>query len=138
MVLQKLPVSDADGRAALLAQTLALEPLAHGFSRLRARQSSLLLALMGLVALILLLTAANRSEVLALIVKHTAALVVIGLACGLAAAPLAARPLQGLFFEVTTLDPLTFISVGTLMLVVGVLPRSFRRERGTDRFKRRG
>jgi putative ABC transport system permease protein len=64
---------------------------------------------------------AGRSEVLALIVKRGAALVVMGLALGLAAAPLAARSLQGMFFEVTTLDPVTFISVSTLMLVVGAL-----------------
>jgi predicted permease len=64
---------------------------------------------------------AHGSEVLALIFKHGAALVVVGLALGLAAAPLAARSLQGMFFEVTTLDPVTFISVSTLMLVVGAL-----------------
>jgi len=64
---------------------------------------------------------ANPSEVLALIFKHGTALVVIGLACGLAAAPLAARSLQGLFFEVTTLDPVTFISVATLLLAVGAI-----------------
>ena len=64
---------------------------------------------------------ANPSEVLALIFKHDTALVVIGLACGLAAAPLAARSLQGLFFEVTTLDPVTFISVATLLLAVGAI-----------------
>jgi putative ABC transport system permease protein len=56
-----------------------------------------------------------------LIFKHGAALVVIGLACGLAAAPLAARSFQDLFFEVTTLDPVTFIGVATLLLAVGAL-----------------
>jgi predicted permease len=56
--------TDPRGRAAILAQTLAIEPLAHGFSRLRARQSSLLLALMGLVVLILLLTSANVANLM--------------------------------------------------------------------------
>jgi predicted permease len=64
---------------------------------------------------------ARPSEVLALISKHGAALVITGLVLGLAAAPLAARSLQGMFFEVTTLDPVTFISVSTLMLAVGAL-----------------
>ncbi len=44
--------------------TLALEPLSHGFSRLRARQSTTLLALMGLLSLILLLTAANVANLM--------------------------------------------------------------------------
>jgi predicted permease len=56
--------TDPRGRNAILAQTLAIEPLAHGFSRLRARQSSLLLTLMGFVGLILILTAANLANLL--------------------------------------------------------------------------
>jgi predicted permease len=52
------------GRRAILAQTLAIEPLAHGFSGLRAERSRVLLALMGLVALVLLLTAANVANLL--------------------------------------------------------------------------
>lgn len=75
---------------------------------------------------------ADRSEVLALIFKHGATLVVIGLAVGLAAAPLAARSLQGMFFEVTTLDPVTFISVSTLMLVVGALAAILPARRATN------
>lgn len=47
-----------------LSDTLALEPLSHGFSRLRARQSTTLLALMGLLSLILLLTAANVANLM--------------------------------------------------------------------------
>jgi predicted permease len=56
--------SDPRGQAAFLAQTLAIEPLAHGFSRIRARQSGMLRALMGMVALILVLTAANVANLL--------------------------------------------------------------------------
>src|SRR4051812_29725838 len=57
-------VTDGNERAAILAQTLAIEPLAHGFSRLRARQSGMLLALMSLVAIILMLTCANVANLL--------------------------------------------------------------------------
>jgi hypothetical protein len=41
--------------------------------------------------------------------------------------------LTGLFFEVTTLDPVTFISVATLLLAVGAILRSSRRDADTDR-----
>jgi ABC-type antimicrobial peptide transport system permease subunit len=64
---------------------------------------------------------AQRSEVLALVVKQGAALVIIGLTLGLAAAPLATRSLRGMFFDVTPLDPATFISVALLMVVVAAV-----------------
>ncbi|MGH9158889.1 MAG: FtsX-like permease family protein, partial [Vicinamibacteraceae bacterium] len=56
--------TNSRGRAELLAQRLAIEPLAHGFSGLRARHTDMLLALMGLVAMILLLTSANVANLL--------------------------------------------------------------------------
>jgi len=55
---------NARERESMQAHTLALEPLSHGFSRLRARQSTLLLALTGLLSLILLLTAANVANLM--------------------------------------------------------------------------
>lgn len=55
---------NARERESMQAHTLALEPLTHGFSRLRARQSTTLLALMGLLSLILLLTAANVANLM--------------------------------------------------------------------------
>jgi len=55
---------NARERESMQAHTLALEPLAHGFSRLRARQSTTLLALMGLLSMILLLTAANVANLM--------------------------------------------------------------------------
>ena len=55
---------NAHERESMQAHTLALEPLSHGFSRLRARQSTTLLALMGLLSLILLLTAANVANLM--------------------------------------------------------------------------
>jgi predicted permease len=64
---------------------------------------------------------AQRSEVLALVFKQGAVLALIGLTLGLAAAPLATRSLQGMFFEVTPLDPPTFIAVASIMLIVAAL-----------------
>jgi predicted permease len=64
---------------------------------------------------------AQRSEVLALILKQGGVLGIIGLALGLTAAPLATRSLQGMFFEVTPIDPATFIGVASIMLVVAAL-----------------
>ena len=55
---------NARERESMQEHTLALEPLSHGFSRLRARQSTTLLALMGLLSLILLLTAANVANLM--------------------------------------------------------------------------
>jgi ABC-type antimicrobial peptide transport system permease subunit len=74
---------------------------------------------------------AQRSEVLALVLKQGAVLAVIGLTLGLAAAPLATRSLQGMFFEVTPLDPPTFISVVGIMLVVAALAAIIRARRAT-------
>jgi predicted permease len=48
---------------------------------------------------------AEPSEVLTLILKQGAVLALAGLTLGLAAAPLATRSLQSIFFEVTPLDP---------------------------------
>ena len=56
--------STARERESIQLQTLALEPLAHGFSRLRANQSTTLLALMGLLSMILLLTSANVANLM--------------------------------------------------------------------------
>src|SRR4051812_15025016 len=51
-------------RESMQEHTLAFEPLSHGFSRLRARQSTTLVTLMGLLSLILLLTAANVANLM--------------------------------------------------------------------------
>ena len=55
---------NAQERESMQAQALAVAPLSHGFSRLRARQSTTLLALMGLLSLILFLTAANVANLM--------------------------------------------------------------------------
>lgn len=56
--------ANASERESMQSQSLALSDLAHGFSRIRANQSSTLLSLTGLLSLILLLTAANVANLM--------------------------------------------------------------------------
>ena len=56
--------TDPDDRAELLEHTLAVTPLAHGFSGLRGRYADALFALTGLVVLVLLVACANIANLL--------------------------------------------------------------------------
>jgi putative ABC transport system permease protein len=62
---------------------------------------------------------ARREQVIALIVRQTAALTVTGVIAGVAAAAALSRYLEGLLFGVTPLDPATFIAV--IVLFGGVV-----------------
>src|SRR4029079_6087962 len=64
---------------------------------------------------------AQRSDVIAMVVKQGTVLAIIGLAIGLPVAPSATRSLQGMFFEVSPLDVRMFVSVSVLMLAVAAL-----------------
>jgi putative ABC transport system permease protein len=61
---------------------------------------------------------ARREQVIALIVRQTAALTVTGVIVGVAAAAALSRYLEGLLFGVTPLDPATFIGVIVLFGLV--------------------
>lgn len=64
---------------------------------------------------------AQRSELLRLVIRQGMAPVVIGLACGVAAAFLLGRAIRGLLFGVQPTDPLTIAGVAAMLLVIGVL-----------------
>jgi predicted permease len=63
---------------------------------------------------------ATRTRVIALIVKQGMKLVGMGLLIGLAGAYLAADVLASQLFGVTTTDPLTFVAVAALLIVVAL------------------
>ncbi len=64
---------------------------------------------------------ASRGDILKLVLKQGLALTVIGLCLGLAGAFLLARSLATLLFGVKPNDPLSFVLVGSLLLLVGFL-----------------
>ena len=63
---------------------------------------------------------ATRAEILALMMKHGAAVVVIGIAVGLVAAIGLARVLTGLLHEVTPADTVTLVTVALLLGLSGL------------------
>ncbi|MEW5918603.1 MAG: ADOP family duplicated permease, partial [Gemmatimonadota bacterium] len=64
---------------------------------------------------------ANRAQVQRMILKEGGVLVVIGLVLGVIGAFFATRIIQGLLFEVSPNDPVTFVSVAALMAAIGIL-----------------
>ncbi|HKF55160.1 MAG TPA: ABC transporter permease [Blastocatellia bacterium] len=64
---------------------------------------------------------ASARDVLRLVIGQGMRLVVIGLAIGLGAAVALTRVMTGLLFNVSATDPVTFIIVGGLLAVVGVV-----------------
>jgi predicted lysophospholipase L1 biosynthesis ABC-type transport system permease subunit len=63
---------------------------------------------------------ALRPQVVGLIIRQGFGLMAIGLALGLAASPFISRSLQGMFFEVTPFDPLTFVTTAVTLAIVGL------------------
>jgi predicted permease len=63
---------------------------------------------------------ADPLRVMGMVLGDGAALLGIGVALGLAASSLAARLIQGLLFGVPPQDPVTFLSVATLVTLVGL------------------
>jgi ABC-type antimicrobial peptide transport system permease subunit len=61
---------------------------------------------------------AQRTQVLALVLRHGLILTTIGIAAGLAGAAAGTRLLEGMLFGITRLDPLTF---GAVSLVFGLV-----------------
>jgi putative ABC transport system permease protein len=63
---------------------------------------------------------AQRSDVLKLVLKQGLILVVIGLIIGLIAAFALTRLLENLLFEISTTDPITFVLIALLLMLVAL------------------
>jgi putative ABC transport system permease protein len=64
---------------------------------------------------------AERSDVLKLVIKKGLLLIVIGLVIGAGGALAVTRVLRSLLFGVTPTDPMTFVAVSLLLMVVGLV-----------------
>jgi putative ABC transport system permease protein len=64
---------------------------------------------------------ARATDVLAMVLGHTARIVGAGLAIGLVAALFVSRLLQASLFEVTRTDPVTYGSVSVLLVVIALI-----------------
>jgi predicted permease len=97
------------GLALLLASVGLYGLLSYGVAQ-RSREIGVRMAL-----------GAQGSEVLALVLRQGGVLAIVGLTLGLLSAPLATRSLQGMFFDVTPLDPPTFVGVTVILLAVAAV-----------------
>jgi predicted permease len=64
---------------------------------------------------------ADRARVLRLVLKHSAALTMVGLIAGLTAASVATRYLAGMLFGLTPLDPVTYAAASLLFGAIATL-----------------
>ena len=64
---------------------------------------------------------ATRGDILALVVRQGLMLTMLGIVVGLAAAVGASMAIATLLFEISPLDPVTYVGVGTLLLGVSAL-----------------
>jgi ABC-type antimicrobial peptide transport system permease subunit len=75
---------------------------------------------------------AQRKDVLALVVGHGLKLALLGLALGLVAAWAMTRFIANLLYGVTATDPLVFIGVSSLLLLVAMLASWLPARRATE------
>ena len=64
---------------------------------------------------------AQKSQVLSLVIRHGLRLILVGIGVGLVAALALTRVMGSLLFEVRPTDPVTYLAVSALLLVVGFL-----------------
>jgi putative ABC transport system permease protein len=64
---------------------------------------------------------ANRGGIVSLIARQNLPVAIIGIACGLGAAVGLARLMRGMLYQIDPADPVTFASVGALVLIVATL-----------------
>jgi predicted permease len=128
-----LPVSAVRSMADVVATALAT-PRLTGFLLGTFAAIASALAVVGLYGVLSYLVArrtheigirmamgADRGQVLAMIVRRGVALAAIGIAVGLGAALALSRLVRGLLYDVTATDPVTFVLVPALLLMVAVL-----------------
>jgi len=72
-------------------------------------------------ASVLMVLGAQRSEVIALIIRESLRLIPVGLVCGFGAAALTTRYLQDLLVGLTPLDLTTFGAVAAVLTVVTIV-----------------
>jgi len=64
---------------------------------------------------------ARPRELIVLVIRHGVARTVVGLVLGLIGSLALSRYLQGVLFGITPLDPLTFVAVSAIVLMVAVV-----------------
>ena len=74
---------------------------------------------------------AHAYDVMKMIVRHGLALITAGVALGLVGAYGAAQLMAGILFEVSAFDPLTFLGVPTLLVIVAMLANYLPARRAT-------
>jgi putative ABC transport system permease protein len=108
------------GTLALLIAALGLYGMASYAASQRFREIGIRMAL-----------GARPGNVLRLVLQQIATLTVAGIVLGLAGAAAVTRYVRSLLFDLTPLDPSTFIGVGALFVVVAVLAASIPAVRAT-------
>jgi putative ABC transport system permease protein len=99
----------AFGILALILATAGVYSLASMAAQLRTREFGIRVAL-----------GATRADILRLVMRQTALLVLIGLLVGIGVSLYAVRALQAMLFEVGAADPLTLGAVACLLLAAGL------------------
>jgi predicted permease len=100
-----------------LFATLALAIAATGLSGV----TSLLVSQRTREIGIRLALGAQRSEVLAMVIKQSMRVILIGLAAGVVGALLASRIMSTLLFQTPNTDPVTFVGVAVVLLAVALV-----------------
>jgi putative ABC transport system permease protein len=99
----------AFGILALILATAGVYSLASMAAQLRTREFGIRVAL-----------GATRADILRLVMRQTALLVLVGLLVGIGVSLYAVRALQAMLFEVGAADPLTLGAVASLLLAAGL------------------
>ena len=128
-----LPVADVRSMKDVVAASLAT-PRLTGLLLGAFAAIALLLAAVGIYGVlayvvsqrtqeigIMLALGADRSRVLAMVLRYALSLAGIGIAAGLIGAMVLTRLIEGLLYQVRPNDPITFVAVAAMLLVVAIV-----------------